>query len=146
MKTLKHIWSIFKLFYIHLCYFFVGLDEEYFHIERANYFADLGWYKYAIGNYKKALKESKDPGIESALGYCYMMVGDYDKSVNYYREAYEKSKHPDIALGLACAELNKGNIGEGQKVLQILSEKQNELEAYHLNELNRLKQEIDKLV
>ena len=145
MKMIKQIWTLVKLIYIHLVYLFVGLDQEHFHIAKANYFTDLGWFSYAIGNYKKVLKESKDPRVKSALGYCYIMVGNYDKSVNYYREAYEKSKHPDTALGLACAELNKGNIGEGKKVLQILSEKQNELEPYHLNELNRLKQEIEEL-
>lgn len=140
---IKHICSILKLIHLHLGYLFVGLDEEYFYISRANCFTNLGWYNYAIGNYKKAMIESKDPHIKSALGYCYIMVGDFEKSVKYYREAYENSSHPDIALGLACAEMNNGNTDEGKKILEILSKKQDELDPYHINELNRLKHEIE---
>jgi len=142
---LKQIWTIIKLFYIHLAYFLVGLDQEHFYIARANCFTDLKWFSYAIGNYKKALKESTDPLVIAALGYCYLMVGDYEKSVKYYREAYQKSKNPVISFGLAHAELNKGNVEEAKKVLQILSEKENELESYHIDELNKLKQKIETL-
>ena len=144
MKIIKHIWAIIKLFYIHIAYFLVGLDQETFYVARANYFTDLGWFRYAIGNYKKALKESTDPLVKAALGYCYLMVGDYEKSVKYYREAYQKSKDPVISFGLAYAELNKGNIEEVKKVLQILSEQANELKPYHINELNKLEQAIEK--
>ena len=143
MKIIKQIWSIIKLIYIHIAYFLVGLDQEHFYIARANYFTDLKWFSYAIGNYKKALKESTDPLVVAALGYCYLMVGDYEKSVKYYREAYRKSKDPVISFGLVYAELNKGNIKEGKKVLQILSERENELEPYHITELNKLKQKIE---
>jgi tetratricopeptide (TPR) repeat protein len=142
---LKQIWTIIKLFYIHLAYFSVGLDQEHFYIARANYFTELKWFSYAIGNYKKALKESADPLVIAALGYCYLMVRDYEKSVKYYREAYQKSKNPVISFGLAHAELNKGNIEEAKKVLQILTEKENKLEPYHIDELNKLKQKIEAL-
>ena len=142
---LKLIWILIKLFYVHLAYFLVGLDQEQFYIARANYFTELKWYSYAIGNYKKALKESTDPLVIAALGYCYLMVGDYEKSVRYYREAYQKSKTPVISFGLAHAELNKGNIKEAKKVLRKLSEKENELESYHIDELNKLKQKIEAL-
>ena len=145
MKIINKIWALIKLFYVHLAYFLVGLDQEAFYIARAYYFTDLEWFNYAIGNYKKALKESTDPLVTAALGYCYLMVGDYEKSVKYYREAYQKSKDPVISFGLAYAELNKGNIKEGKKILQSLSKKENELEPHHLDELNRLKQEIEAL-
>lgn len=145
MKIIKQIWAIIKLFYIHLAYFLVGLDQEFFYIARANYFTDLGWFRYAIGNYKKALKESTDPLVIAALGYCYLMAGDYEKSVKYYREAYRKSKDPVISFGLAYAELNKGNIKGGKKVLQILSKRKNELEPYHITELNKLKKQVEAL-
>lgn len=56
MRIIKHIWAIIKLFYIHIAYFLAGLDQETFYVARANYFTDLGWFRYAIGNYKKALK------------------------------------------------------------------------------------------
>jgi len=65
--------------------------------------------------------------------------------VRYYREAYQKSKTPVISFGLAHAELNKGNIKEAKKVLRKLSEKENELESYHIDELNKLKQKIEAL-
>ena len=142
MKIIKQIWAIIRLFYIHLAYFLVGLDQEFFYVARANYFTDLGWFRYAIGNYKKALKESTDPLVTAALGYCYLMVGDYEKSVKYYREAYKISDNPVIPFGLAYAELNKGNIKEVKKVLQILTKKKHELEPYHITELNKLKQKI----
>ena len=145
MKIINKIWAIIKLFYVHLAYFLVGLDQEAFYIARAYYFADLEWFNYAIGNYKKALKESNDPHVKAALGYCYLMVGDYEKSVKYYREAYQKSEDPVISFGLAYAELNKGNIEKGKKVLQVLSERKNELEPYHITELNKLKQKIEAL-
>jgi hypothetical protein len=145
IKMIKKIWCTVKLIYIHLVYVFVGLDQEYFYMVRANYFTDLGLFSYAIGNYKKILNESTEPRVKAALGYCYIMVGDYDKSVHFYREAYLKSKHPDIVLGLACAILNKGDIEEGRKVLETLSQNEKDLEPYHLNELNRLNQEIEAI-
>jgi tetratricopeptide (TPR) repeat protein len=105
MKIIKQIWSIIKLFYIHLAYFLVELDQEHFYIVRANYFTDLGWYSYAIGNYKKALKESIDPLLTAALGYCYLTVGDYAKSVKYYREAYRKSEDPIISFWVSICRI-----------------------------------------
>jgi hypothetical protein len=57
----------------------------------------------------------------------------------------ENPKIPLFPFGLAYAELNKGNIEKGKKILQTLSKKENELESYHRNELNRLKQKIEAL-
>lgn len=73
------------------------------------------------------------------------MVGDYEKSVKYYREAYQQSEDPVISFGLVYAELNKGNIEEVKKVLQILSKRKNELEPYHITELNKLKKKVEAL-
>jgi hypothetical protein len=68
------IWSILKLGYLYLCYWFVGFEEEEFYIPKANYCADIGWYNLAVRTYKKALKESKDPLIHAALGWCYSEI------------------------------------------------------------------------
>lgn len=139
MQPANRFLTILKLFHLHAAYIFVGLEQEYFYLVRANYFADLKWYNFAIGNYKKALKKSNDPGIKAAVGWCYFQLGQMKKSVENYRKAYDKSKHPNIAIGLAYAEYNCGNIDECRKIVSTLPDSIFELDATHEKDIMRLK-------
>ena len=86
---LFRIWSIIKFTYLHICYFCVGLEDEEFLIPKANYCTDIGWYNLAIKIYKKALNESSDPYIHSALGWCYSELRMDEESVKHYRIAFK---------------------------------------------------------
>ena len=146
MSWLKFPWIIIKLMYIHLGYILMGLDHEYFYIYRGNCFYELHLYSLALGNYKKAQEDynSQDPFIKSAIGFCYLMLGNKQKSLNVYREAYKENKHPSVIIGLICAELNGGNTEAGHKLMQELSERKKELDPYHLKEFKRIKKQLDE--
>ena len=138
MQLLNSFWIIFKLFYLHAAYMCGGLDQEYFYLVRAQYFADLKWYNFAIGNYKKALKESNDPSIKAALGWCYFQLGRNEVALEFYRDAHKNSKQPDIALGLAYAEYHCGNIDRCKHIVAALSDSVISLEPSHKEDLARL--------
>ena len=138
MNPFQQIWTIFKLIYLHIAYVIAGLDQEYFYISRANYFIDFGWLGLAIGNYKKALKESNDPQVLGALGWCYTQLDMLERALEYYSEAYVKSKHPNIALGLAYVEYQLGNKSKFQQVLHDIADSNFELDENHHNEVKRL--------
>lgn len=132
------IWSFVKLIYLYIAYWAVGLEEEEFYIPKANYCADIGWYNAAIKTYKKALNESNNPLIHSALGWCYAEVGDNEKSVEHYRIAYDKKNYPEIGIGLAYAEYNVGNIKEFQNIYLKLNNSRAVLSPESQEELNKL--------
>jgi tetratricopeptide (TPR) repeat protein len=100
----------------------VGFEEEQFYIPKGNCCAAIGWYKVAIAAYTKALEESNDPLIHSALGWCYAEVGMNEKSLEHYRIAYTNSDTPEMAIGLAYAEYNVGNIQEFQNIYKTLND------------------------
>ena len=132
------IWSLIKLIYLYLLYWIVGLTEEEFHLPKANYCADIGWYHEAIKAYNKALNESNNPLIHAALGWCYAEVRMNEKAVEHYRIAYLKKSTPEIAIGLAYVEYSIGNIAEFQNVYQYLNNSKMELTSEQQNELSKL--------
>lgn len=134
------LWSFFKLIYLYLSYWLVGLEEEEFYIPKANYCSDIGWYNTAIENYKKALNESKDPAIHSALGWCYAETGNTEKSVEHYRMAFRRKGSPEIALGLAYAEYNVGNISEFKKLCHYLEDHKPDYRSELKDQLKKLKE------
>jgi tetratricopeptide (TPR) repeat protein len=123
----RKVWTIVKLIYLHLAYFALGLDDQYFYIAKGNYFAELEWCRYAIPNYKKALKKSSDPLIHFWLGYCLLRLRKYNESLAHYRIAYEKIHDPNAALGLAIAEYETGNSERSRAIIQEAVNKDDQL-------------------
>ena len=132
--------------YLYLGYWIVGLDEEEFYIPKANYCADIGWYNMAIRAYKKALKDSTDPRIHSALGWCYAEVRMDEKAVEQYRIAFAKKKCPEMAIGLAYAEYSVGNIIEFQKVYEYLDNYEINFSAEYQDEFIKLRKIRENLL
>lgn len=123
----RKVWTIAKLIYLHLAYFTIGLDDQYFYIAKGNYFAELEWCRYAIPSYKKALKKSSDPLIHFWLGYCLLRLRKYNESLVHYRIAYEKIQDPKAALGLAIAEYETGNAERSRAIIQEAVNKDDQL-------------------
>ncbi|WP_153306593.1 tetratricopeptide repeat protein [Desulfogranum japonicum] len=128
----------------------MGIDEEYFYIQRGNYFYKLRFYSLALGNYKTALEKfgSTDQFLKPSIAYCYLVLGNYIQSQKLYREAYLVSKHPDILVGLVCAELNLGNDEAGIHIFEELLSKKNEFTEYHKEEVIRIQDQMlqDKII
>ena len=111
--------AIVKLIYIHIAFVAFGIDHEYFYITRANCFADLHLFNYAIGNYKLALEYSDDPKVMAALGWCYSQINQLKTSLNHYRKAHrENPRDHDISLGLAYVEFYNNNIDKSKKIIK----------------------------
>ena len=136
--------TIIYLIFLHFGYLCLGIDEEYFYIQRGNYFYKLRCYSLALGNYKKALEKfgSTDQFLKPSIGYCYMALGNYVQSQKFYREAYIMSKHPDILVGLTCAELNLENDKVGVQIFEELLTKQEEFTQYHIDEVERIQEQM----
>ena len=113
---------IFKIVYLSITYVIGGVDRNYYHIMRGNYFADLKIFNYAIHDLKIAHNESKDPNVEAALGWCYSQINKLDTSLKYYRMAYNKTSDPEVVLGLAYAEYYNGNIDKAKVLIERLSQ------------------------
>lgn len=146
MSWIKFPWVVLKLLYLHFVYAFLGMDQEYFYINRGNYFYEIECYQLAIGNYNSALNEhnSKDPYIKIALAYCYSMIGNNEKSLILYQESYNKNQHPDAAIGLICAQLNNGNDEKAIDLLKQTQVRKDELDSYHINELALLEKRLTR--
>ena len=99
----------------------------------------------AIKTYKKALDESSNPLIHSALGWCYSEIGINEKAVEQYRIAFSKKRCTEIAVGLAYAEYSIGNINAFQKVYQYLNESKADLTPEYKDELSRLMKMRDNI-
>ncbi len=136
-----HRFKVFaKLIYIHTAYLFFGLDQEYFYIMRANYFADFNMFHFAIGNYKKALKFSNNPRALAALGWCYSQIDQLDISLDYYRKSYQYSPSDiDIALGLAFVEFYNNNFRESLVIIDKIVKK-NSMTCEQVNAIKHLYQ------
>jgi tetratricopeptide (TPR) repeat protein len=143
---LFRIWSIIRFGYLHICYFCLGLDDEEFLISKANYCMDIGWYGLAIKTYKKALNESSDPRIYSALGWCYSELRMDEESVKHYRIAFEKQKSPENAIGLAYAEYSIGNMKAFKNICQYLNSTKVAPDFIYKNDLIKLNKLLEKVI
>jgi tetratricopeptide (TPR) repeat protein len=134
-----------SLIYWHIAYLFVGLDDEYFHIVKANIFVKLGWYERAAKNYEKALKDSKDSRIHSMLGYCYTRMGHFDNAAENYRKIPSKKINPNDLYGLAYVEFQSGNLEKSHDLLQELRTSKNYLSTEQKEMIDILEDNIESI-
>ncbi|MDE5966006.1 MAG: tetratricopeptide repeat protein [Lachnospiraceae bacterium] len=79
-------------------------DAGYFYVDRGLLFIDAYRFDEAISDFERALEQNADNiYAKNACGYCYMMLGDYEKAEHYLQEAVagmEKGEtvHPYINL------------------------------------------------
>ena len=138
------MWIFVKLFYLHTAYVLAGLPEETFHITKGNYLMDLHWFHRAISNYQKALRETQDPRVHLAIGFCFMRQGKFHDSVEHYRIGYEKLKQPDIALMLAISEYKTGNLNRCRELVRQLEGHEHELYLNNNAVLEKLKTKLNE--
>jgi tetratricopeptide (TPR) repeat protein len=142
LTPIKVMWIFAKLLYLHTAYVLVGLPEETFHITKGNYLMDLHWFHRAILNYQKALRETQTPRVHLALGFCFTRVGKFQDSVEHYRIAHEKLKQPDVALMLAIAEYETGNLNRCREIVKQLEGHEHELYLNNNAALEKLKTKL----
>ena len=111
-----------KLFYLYLIYWFVGLDEEGFQIGKGAYLIEMKMYPAAAKAYQRALKETDSVYVHSALGYCYLCMGIFDKAINVLNAAYKRKPSLDMAIWLAYAHHHSGNEKECEEFYLIFKE------------------------
>jgi len=138
MRILKYVFSIFKIIYITLGYYLVGLGDDEYYYSKGNFWAEVGNYQRAIKNYKKVLQERDDSDVEALIGWCYAAIGMSGLALKHYRNAYEKDKQPKIAIGLASCEFTSGNLEESKRVLSRLKESGLKLDAIDLESLKNI--------
>jgi tetratricopeptide (TPR) repeat protein len=119
------------------------MPVEDFHLRKANYFLDLGWYHRAIHNYKKALKDHDDPRIHSVLGYCYSRIKAPLDSVQHYSRARDKMRDPRIDIGLANSEFDCGNIEKSEEIIQEVRSSNYRLDSKDVEVLDSLAAAIE---
>lgn len=124
MKLLLKLWIYFKLFYLYLLYWFVGITQEDFNLSKAIYLADLGFFDSAIKYYEKALSDSKSPLIYASIGWCYMTKGDFNLAEEYYSKAFNKSKGNYYKLGYAISLFHNNNVDKSLLLYQELQNNQ----------------------
>ncbi|WP_185906587.1 hypothetical protein [Teredinibacter haidensis] len=112
--------AYFKIFYLHLTYYFVGLEEEGFYYQKAMYLTELGHYFPAITALKKAEKNLKTSYVWGLLGWCYANVEVFEKSLYYYKLAYKTDKSESVLLGLAVSECHAGSPEKSRAYLEQL--------------------------
>jgi tetratricopeptide (TPR) repeat protein len=118
MGVLKKCWSVLKMVYLYVAYWFVGIPEEVFHRYKGNYWVELNSYHRAIRSYKKALKDSNDARLHAMIGYCYSRMGNNNEAVEFYRAAKNKIHDQRVDVGLARSEYEARNIDKSDEVIQ----------------------------
>jgi Flp pilus assembly protein TadD len=105
------------------------------HVMMANLMRSTGDQKKAIGEFEQALKlGAKDASIFSALGFCYLHVGDLARAEEYLRKATaEKTAPIDAYIGLAIVNYKKKDFPNALSDLdRVLKEKPDSAEARKL--------------
>jgi tetratricopeptide (TPR) repeat protein len=123
--TRLFIWI--RLGFNEIIYWFVGDMPEFHHANAAYLWERLGRYRKCISHCQKYLAISDDRQMRTMLGYCYGRIGRWEDAIDTYRQVPNWTKEPRIALGLAEAELNVGNIDEARKItvtIAVLNEDQ----------------------
>jgi tetratricopeptide (TPR) repeat protein len=144
LTPINVMWVFIKLLYLHTAYVLVGLTEEAFHIAKGNYLMDLHWFHRAILNYQKALRETQNPRVHLALAFCFTRVGKPQDSVEHYRIAYEKLKQLDVALMLAIAEYETGDLNRCRELVRQLEGHEHELYLNNNAAFRKLKTKLNE--
>ena len=134
----------FKLLYLYLLYWFVGLTQEDFYITKGGYFADLGNYYSAIKCYEKSIKDTENYFVYSLIGWCYFTVEDDDNAIKYYRKAYKKIKSHYVTIILSFLEMEMGNIDECEDVFKHIKEKKEDLHEESMKLYNQVADYLKK--
>lgn len=139
---LKKLWIMFKLTYLHLCYFLVGLDDDYYYIMKGDYLKEIHCLNGAIRSYQKALRDSKDARVHLSLASCLLHSRRFHEAVDHFQIAYNEFNDPNVALGLAIVEYEMGNLERCHQLVQQVEGK--DLCLTNNEALKKLKEKIEQ--
>ena len=105
------------LIYHHVVYWVAGTTPEAHHANLANTWYKLSRYANCIEHCQKYLSYEDSDQIKAMMAYCLGALGDWEGSASAYRSISGIWDEPSFALGLAEAELRRGNADEARKIV-----------------------------
>ncbi len=132
---------ILKLVYLHLLYFFVGLEEDSFQISKAEHLFALGKYSAAAKAYQRALEGTKSSYVYGWLGYCFLNLQQYEKAAENLELSLQRKVDPAFQSGLAWAYLGLGADEKCRSVVQTIRGR-GALSERELAELERIEAQL----
>ena len=106
-----------KLIYYHVIYWIVGTTPEAHHANLANTWYELDRYQNCIKHCKQYLSYEDSDHVKAVMAYCHGALGNWDEAAAVYRSTSKLWSEPMFALGLAEAELRRGNADEARTIV-----------------------------
>jgi tetratricopeptide (TPR) repeat protein len=126
------------------CYWLVGITPEDNHGTKGYWWARVGAYRWAAWHFRKYLKYTEDSWARASLASCYAHLGMTESAIEHYRLAYARNKNPEIAVFLARAAADLGNLDEARRWQAEVIGRLNELSPEAHAELTELECELQK--
>ena len=142
MRVLSKTWAIIRLIFAYLQFWTFPTPEEDFYIMKGRCYVDLGRYRRAIKNYRKAQRDSHDGRIDAAIGYCYSRIGDHEEAVENYRRGSSKTRDHRTRIGLAIEEYETGNLEASERVIRELQTSASRLDPKERAALDNLQMRV----
>ena len=140
---LTYLSALTRIAFTTACYWLVGLTPEDNHGMKGHSWARIGAYRWAAWHFRKYLKYSQDSWARASLAWCYGQLGLTESAVEHYRLAYARNKNPEIAVFLALAEANFGNIEGARRLQEEAMARSNELSGEARAELTELMNRLE---
>jgi tetratricopeptide (TPR) repeat protein len=117
-----------KLVYIELQYWLLGLTPEHYHHYKAYIYCQLSELEGAVKHYRAYLGNTNDPRIRADLGYALGSLGRWDEALAEYQKVEKEWPHPAIILAVAEAHMRTGDIPTARQQVAKVDSAQIELE------------------
>jgi hypothetical protein len=99
-----------RLGYNEVQYWLVGLLPETYHARAAYYWSQLENHRRSVAHCKRYLAYASSDSMKHLLAYGYGHLGKWSEAAEVLRSVGEIWGKPALALSLAEAELNSGNV------------------------------------
>jgi tetratricopeptide (TPR) repeat protein len=106
-----------RLGYNEVQYWLVGLMPETYHARAAFLWSELGNYRRSVEHCKRYLAVANSDSMKHMLAYCYGHLGKWPEAADTLRSVTDIWNKPSLALSLAEAEWNSGNVLEARQAI-----------------------------
>ena len=101
--------ALFRLVYVEIQYWMVGITLENYHWVKASAWEQFGDLNRTAKHLEAYLKEENNPRIRAWLAYAYCRLGQWAGAEREYSQALHSWRHPSVMLALAEANHKLGN-------------------------------------
>jgi hypothetical protein len=106
-----------RLGYNEVQYWLVGLMPETYHARAAFFWSQLGNYRRSVEHCKRYLAVANSDSMKHMLAYCYGHLGKWSQAADALRSVTDIWNKPSLALSLAEAEWNSGNVLQARQAI-----------------------------